>query len=244
MTVKQTQIGMWLACLFLPFISYGYQPLTSHLIVTGGLGFSTSQHHPDNTFVISPYITDSLNGFEQNFFPSLTLSVKEKFSFNYPYLTSITVGPTFYYQRIRYKGAVWELLAPEFSNYTYHFTSENFPLLLEGDFAFNPFCQRIYPFVTLGVGVVMVDVNYTERATVNIDPASELHLNNQQFNLAYDFGLGLAYAIDNHWEASFKYTYMHLGNADSGTATPVRIQQPVRIKLDTQNIFFAISYAV
>lgn len=212
-------------------------------IVSGGVGYTHSSLNPSSQFRISDYVFDTLNNTTQQYFPSLNLSVKKSLSLNIPYVSAITLGPAFYYQKITYSGQVWELGLPEFSNYTYQFGSENFPLLLEGDVFFQP-CWRIQPFISAGLGVAMLDVDYVDHATSHIDPASELHLNQQQFNFVYDVGLGLAYVIDKHWSVNLKYNYMYLGHANSGTATNIRIQQPIRIKLETQNIFFTASYGM
>jgi len=215
----------------------------SNYLTSLNIGYSDSIHHPYRTFQISEYDTDALHGFNQNHFSSFNASIKG--IYNIPcnnYLRSIAIGPSVSYQKNQFKGDVWELELPEFNNYTYKFVSESVPILLEGDIYFQPLFNYLAPFITLGMGMAVNHIAYNDTPGDNIPANSSLKLNRENINFAADVGAGVAYTINKHWSASLRYNYMYLGKPNTGTSDITNIQQPLRILLTSNNVYFGIQF--
>ncbi len=225
---------------------YALQQFTfpSDYLASLNIGYSDSIHHPYRSFQISEYDTDALHGFNQNHFTSFNASIKGIFNIaENNYLHLIAIGPSVYYQKNQYKGDVWELELPQFNNYTYKFVSESVPILLEGDMYFQPLFKHLELFVTLGMGLAVNHLEYTDTPGDNIPANSSLKLNKQNINFAADIGAGVAYTFNSHWSASLRYNYMYLGKPNTGTSDIANIQQPLRILLTSNNIYFGIQFA-
>jgi opacity protein-like surface antigen len=213
------------------------------LLITGNIGYTDAISQPSQTFKISNYDTDQLSGFHQHHFPIMNISVKKQMTrFNVPAIDSISIGPAIYYQKIRYYGDVWELQSPEYNNYTYDLTSENLPVLVEGDIYFHTPYQFISPFVTAGIGVSIIDFAYADQARINIPDNSELHLAKRNVKFAYNAGAGFKVSIDPHWDCSIRYMYLNSATPNTGTNDTSNIRQPISLRMDSHNILFGITY--
>lgn len=212
----------------------------SGLMFDAQMAYTDFINHPDRTFVISAYDTDSLHNLGKNYYPSVYLSGKYDFTMDYPWLTSIALGPAFYYQKSRFTGDVWELQLPEFNNYRYAMTSQDYTILFESNFYFP--AQWVYPFISLGVGFSSIDLEYSDIARPNIPINTELHVSRHNLNLAYQAGFGVYFPINTNWFIDLRYAYIHLGNADTGTSTLIRLQTPIRTALNSHNLFFGFTF--
>lgn len=214
----------------------------SHLLLDAQIAYTDFINHPHPTFVISAYDTDALHNLGKNYYPSIYVSAKSDFSMNYPWLTSIALGPAFYYQKSRFTGDVWELQLPEFNNYRYAMTSQDYTLLFESNFYFP--AQWLYPFLSLGLGFSTIDLEYRDVARPGIPVNTELHVAKHNFNLAYQAGIGVYYPINSELFFDIRYSYIHLGQAETGRSTSIRLQQSIRTALNSHNLFLGFTFKV
>lgn len=213
-------------------------------LFSASAGYADFIHQPSPTFRISNYVTDSLNGADQHHYPAVGVSLKKQIALPDGYgLAYAAIGPAAYYEKVSYTGDVWELQQPEFDNYSYDLSSENLDLFVEGDLYFRPLFQRISPFITAGIGAGIDDLQYHDSAKPGIPVDSELNVSKRNAKLAWEAGAGISAAINSHWSVNLRYSYIDSGHANTSTDTDINMQEPVRVRLASHNVFLGLSYS-
>lgn len=243
---KGTDGGMDIKKIFFIFLTtstsaFAYSPY----IASVNIGLTNYINRPASSFVISPCDTDTLHDYSQNYYPSWEFSVKRTFLITaVDWLSYFDVGPAVYYQKDRFKGDVWELNLPQFNNYRYAATAESASILAEGDLFFQHVFQIFYPFLSFGMGVALTDLDYHDEARPRIQQNSDLHVSAGNFNFIYQIGAGISMPFNPRWIGNLHYSYIHVGEVNTGMETNISLQQSIRLKLNSHNLFFGVSYRV
>lgn len=231
--------------LFYAVASYSFSG-NQNIIVTGSFGYSNFPDKPNSIIYLTPTLRDTLVNSTQEHYPTFNISAKEIFPISRnKYLDSITIGPSFIYQKMAFNGEVWVFGLPQLNNYNYTLTTENLDLLLEGDLRFATMSHGVYPFLTMGAGIARANVHYNESANTGVPPNTELHLDSQyNFNFIYELGVGLGMQLNPRCDIFIRYAYLHLGETNTSKTTYVNLLKPVSITQNSQNIFIGFNYSV
>lgn len=212
--------------------------------VTGGVGYSRMIQTPNRQLVISQDLNDELQPGHPAGDVMLNLAVKKIMALhNNRLFKSIAIGPAYYYQHTTFSGEVWELGLREFDNYHYKLTSDISSLLLESDILMTPLYHNVMPFLSVGLGVAIAEVQYDDYANSGISTASELHLNSRyNINAAFGVGAGLNFPVNADWCLSLRYIYLYAGNVDTATAGLNAPQAPIKANLNSQALVLSAIY--
>jgi opacity protein-like surface antigen len=209
-------------------------------LIGASIGYSHILHNPAQTFKISNYDTDRLTQVNQVDYPTYNISAKYNFPLAHAWLHAFNVGPAFYYSSNRFTGTVWEVQSPTFNNYKAALTSKAATLLAEGDLYFaTPYIQ---PFLSAGLGFSILELNYADRATLNIQPQTALQVGKNNLRLTYTLGAGLSHEINCHWSILARYAYLHVGGVATGTDTSIRLQQAIYLDARSHNFLIGLTF--
>lgn len=207
------------------------------LLLSAALGYSSFSDQNRQILIISPYVNDLLTNNSQHHHLTYNLSAKRPLKVNSNLMDTVFSGFSFYFQQTSHSGDVWELLSPEFDNYDYRFKANTSHILFENDFYFKPILNKLYPFVTLGIGVGVSSIHYDDYATFNIPADSERHASSSETKLIYEIGTGLTVPINQHWGATFRYNYIKMGFGY------VPNLPALKINLDSNNVLLGFNYS-
>lgn len=212
---------------------------------TVAIGFTHFDHKPNQTYSISNYIFDSLYHTQQHDHPSFNWSMKKEINLQQKLFKKISIGPAFYYQKATFTGEVWELNSAEFFNYTYNLGSDNYNLLLEGDFDLPAFANHITPFLSAGLGLSFSRISYNDYAQWGIPVDSEFHLapyTNEKF--IYTLGGGFEVPLSQSLSAQLRYLYTHMGTGHSSTLTKNNLAMPISLALNSQTFLVGLCFRI
>jgi len=103
---------------------------------------------------------------------------------------------------------------------TYRLTFKSTRLMADSEWTFHSIGPRLYPFLEAGIGFSANTINYS--TTPDSDAAWEVAqkmTSNTVFQLAYNVGGGVKFALSDRVGLSFRYLYAGLGSAKTNTRT-------------------------
>lgn len=154
---------------------------------------------------------------------------------------TISVGLTLHYDPTTFNGEVYQYKSPDANNYTYRYKVTPISALLTGNFFFLQNNRwHLSPFITTGIGLTAVDLNYQETAAkpeISADSAR----NAAEWQVTSDFaaGAGLNCNFHKNYFIRAQYLYQYRGDVHAGSTELI---QGVPVSLDEQSADVILGY--
>lgn len=127
-------------------------------------------------------------------------------------------------------GEIWEDADPEFNNYWYDYQLAPFRTTLHGRWLFTSFSNRLTPYIDGGIGVSLNRAyNYQITSRIFEEVASPLYTSNVNVSLAYNIGVGIQHAINEHAQIGLGYEFSDWGQSSLGRAKSQDINAPLSL---------------
>ena len=162
-------------------------------------------------------------------------------------LHRISLGLNFYFNQNSRTGSVYEYNLLDFNNSTYTMNLDSYRVMLDTEWVIQPLYWGMMPFVQAGIGSAQNNMNFKNipRPDIGADGGNYNLSHHAGVQFAYEFGAGLKIPVNEYLMVSARYLFADAGNASSGISdnvTGVVLARPVRTKVQSQSVFFGLSY--
>ena len=236
----------------LPPHAYSWTNGLEVTVLVGGSSYTLDQHQqvffPAETFRTDSFEVDSN---KINFASAIGITYDKILepSQNKPWniLQSISLGVNAYYNENSRNGSVYEYSLPNFNNSTYNMKIKSYRVMLDTEWTLHPLFFGIMPFVEGGIGGAQNTLSFQNipRPNIGADGGNYYLSDHASSHFAYEVGAGLKMPVNNHFIVSARYLFADTGKAESGifdSATGVLLASPVRTDVQSQSVFFGLSY--
>ncbi len=162
-------------------------------------------------------------------------------------LRSISLGVNAYYNESSQNGSVYEYSLPDFNNATFDAQVRSFRVMLDTEWALQPFFFGMMPFIEAGIGGAQNSMSFQNipRPDIGADGGYYTLSNRSGVKFAYELGAGVRIPVSNHLMISARYLFADTGDATSGISdneTGVLLAYPVRTDVQSHSVLFGLSY--
>jgi opacity protein-like surface antigen len=247
--------GFLIACVYANFVSaatydsYQEKGPTGFWAIKGGAGYSIPAKFLNQTSLVNANPLNpsdpSFNGTNiltqkrQSTLPLFYLGLQKSFILDIPFVYSLSIGPSFYYQQSKSSGSGILTSQPNRTNFDYTFNNQQLLMMLELQWTPVLLWNHFAPYLMLGGGMNTHNMAFTATPLSTYTQPMPSNTTQRQWGFSVDVGLGAEILLGQHWGFDLRYVYFKNFN---NTLSGVSVNGPVPYTNSSHNFLLSVIY--